>query len=233
MKNFLFDLYGTLVNVRTNERDPKFIKRYERYFRRINPEVDFWQSYAHGCESLQANADEYFEPNIFKVFKAAAPSASEEKLLKAAYVFRKYSRSKLCLYNGARKLLIGLKERGAKVYLLSNAQACFTVSELKKLKLYGLFDGIELSSDFGRKKPCKEFFNHIIEKYGLEVGQSVYCGNDYFADVAGAKSVGLSAAYIKSGISPADDDLDKIKNVADFATADYKSFINYLLGICY
>ncbi|MDE6585417.1 MAG: HAD family hydrolase [Clostridia bacterium] len=228
MKNFLFDLYGTLVDVRTDENSQKFIKRYERYFARLGYK-NFWENYSKACEEINSE-DEFFEPDIFEVFKKLAPDVDEEKLNKAAYTFRKYSRSKLKLYGGAKELLIELKKSGAKVYLVSNAQACFSVPELKKLKLYDLFDGIELSSDFGRKKPCKDFFTHALKKYGLDIGQSIYCGNDFRADVLGAKSAGLATAYINSNISPRDDDLEKIKEVATFATSDYKSLINYLLN---
>ena len=230
MKNFLFDLYGTLVDVRTDEDDRKFRKKYAKYFSRIAPQVDFWQRYNEECEKIKADG-EHCEPDIFKVFKTVAPAVGEEQLLKAAYTFRKLSRSRLCLYKGARKLLLKLKERGAGIYLVSNAQACFTVPELKKLRLYKLFDGIELSSDFGTKKPGKAFFMHALTKYGLDAHESIYCGNDFHADIEGAKNVGLAAAYIKSNISPEDDDLDKIIERADFATSDYNRFINYLLNI--
>lgn len=230
MKNFLFDLYGTLVDVRTDESNPKFVKRYAKYFKRIAPQVNFRERYKEECEKLKSD-DEYFEPDLLKVFKEVAPQLSDKQLLKASYAFRKFSRSRLCLYRGAKKLLTGLKERGANIYLVSNAQACFTVPELKKLKLYKLFDGIELSSDFGKKKPCKEFFEHAIQKYGLDRDQSIYCGNDFRADVQGAKSANLATAYINSNVSPEDDDLETIRGQADFAASDYNSLINYLLSI--
>ena len=228
MENFLFDLYGTLVDVHTDENSPGFVKRYTKYFSRLNPKADFWQCYKSACTDPD---DEYFEPDLLRAFKAAAPDADEREIAEAAYTFRKYSRSRLRLYRGAKTLLKGLKAQGKKVFLVSNAQACFTVPELKKLKIYDLFDGIELSSDFGKKKPCREFFLHAIEKYGLDTENSIYCGNDYKADIKGAKSANLSAAYIKSNISPAEDDIEKVKEVADFATSDYKSFINYLLNM--
>ena len=230
MKNYLFDLYGTLIDINTDESNPAFIKRYAKYFKRIAPDVNFWERYKEECAKLPTD-DEYFEPDLFEVFKAVAPEAEEEELLKAACVFRKYSRSHLRLYKGAKKLLLGLKARGAKIYLVSNAQSCFTVPELKKLKLDKLFDGIELSSDFGKKKPCKDFFLHAIQKYGLDVKNSIYCGNDFRADVLGANSANLKTAYVNSNISPADDNLEEIKKISDFATSDYQSFINYLLNV--
>lgn len=231
MRSFLFDVYGTLVDVKTDENSPAFKKSYAKYFKKISPETDFWQSYERECENLKTD-DEYAEPDIFEVFQKIAPDVETERLRKAAYTFRKASRSRLRLYKGARRLLIGLKKRGAKIYIVSNAQTCFTLPELKKLRIYGLFDGVELSSEFGYKKPCGAFFGHAIEKYGLDKGECVYCGNDFNADVKGAKGVGIATAYIKSNISPEDDDLNEVKKVSNFATDDYRSFIAHLLSLC-
>lgn len=230
MKYFIFDLYGTLADVKTDETSPRFRVKYAKYFKRINSGIDFWQSF--NGESGALNNEEYSEPDLFSVFKKLAPSASEKKLKNAAYTFRRFSRSRLKLYKGAKKLLKGLKRRGAKIYLLSNAQACFTLPELKKLKICKYFDGIELSSDFGRKKPCTEFFTYALKKYGLDAKDCVYCGNDFCADVLGAKSAGLKTAYIKSDISPAEDSLEEAEKVSDFAASDYEEFINYLFNAC-
>ena len=150
---------------------------------------------------------------------------------KAADYFRKKSRGKLKLYKGMRAFLKKLKEQGAKLYILSNAQSCFTVNELKKLRIYDLFDAIVLSSDFGKKKPSGEFFEYIISKYSLERSDTVYIGNDFICDIESAKAAGLTAAYIKSNCSPASDNVQKISSVADFATEDFKELYKYLLSL--
>ena len=222
MKNFVFDIYGTLADIHTDENNKKFIKSMCKYFGMD----DFMPCYKKLC-ALQETGDELCEIDLFKVFAQLAPNNAQE----AADYFRKKSRSKLKLYKGVRKLLIKLKEQGAKLYILSNAQSCFTVNELKKLRIYDLFDGVELSSDFGKKKPSKEFFGHIISKYSLDVNETVYIGNDLVCDILGAKAVGLATTYIKSNCSPATDDVQKISSVASFATEEIKELYKYLLSL--
>lgn len=222
MKNFVFDLYGTLVNIKTDENSPAFIKSMQKYF----GSDDFPERYKTLC-SLLEKGEEYCEIDLIKVFEKLAPGNAQ----RAADFFRRKSRKRLRLYRGVRGLLKKLKAKGAKLYLLSNAQACFTVNELKKLRIYGLFDGIELSSDFGKKKPSAEFFGHIIAKYALDRGNTVYVGNDFNSDILGAKKAGLNAVYIKSNCSPQGDSLNKIFQVADFATDSFKKLSGYLLSL--
>ncbi|MDE6869013.1 MAG: HAD family hydrolase [Clostridia bacterium] len=220
MKNFVFDLYGTLADIHTDERNPVFKKRMERRFG-----ADFFARYYALCKSLDTGG--YCEIDLFKVFLKLAPSDAES----AAGYFRAKSRISFRAYRGVRRLLKSLKKRGAKLYILSNAQACFTRPELEKLRFVPYFDGIELSSDFGQKKPSKDFFEHILKKYSLDKSETVYIGNDFCADVLGAKSAGLKTAYIKSNRSPSSDSLERAQAEADFATDSFKKLSDYLLSL--
>ena len=222
MKNFVFDLYGTLADIHTDEGNKKFKKRMAKYFHRAN----FWEQYTALCKSYESG-DELCEIDLFKVFLQLAPNDP----LGAATYFRKKSRVDFKAYKGVYALLQGLKDKGARLYILSNAQSCFTCAELAKLKFPQYFDGIELSSDFGRKKPCREFFEHIVDKYALNKSETVYIGNDFKADVLGAKSTGLATAYIKSNRSPSSDSLEEVRKVSDFATGSFKELSDYLLSL--
>ncbi|MDE7454144.1 MAG: HAD family hydrolase [Clostridia bacterium] len=222
MKNFVFDLYGTLADIHTDEGRPQFRKSMAKYFRDNN----FWQRYVELCKSLETG-DELCEIDLNKVFSVLVPKDP----FGAATYFRKKSRLSFKPYKGVYTLLQGLKAKGARLYILSNAQSCFTCMELHKLKFPQYFDGVELSSDFGKKKPAKEFFEHIVQKYGLNKSETVYVGNDFRADVLGAKSAGLSAVYIKSNRSPATDDLEEVREEAIFATDSFKELTDYLLSI--
>ena len=233
MQNFVFDLYGTLVDIHTNESAEKFTEKITKYFARLNPRVeDFFALYKKLC--AEKDNGENCEIDLLAVFREiltyGGNSVDESTVLKAAEYFRKKSRSRLKLYKGVRTLLKGLNGHGARLYILSNAQSCFTLKELEKLKIAKCFDGIEISSDFGKKKPAPEFFKHIIDKYSLEPENTVYIGNDFKADILGAKSVNLSTAYIKSNLSPAEDDLAQIKKTADFAADSFSKLSEYLLN---
>ncbi len=227
MKNFVFDLYGTIVDIKTDETSGKFKAALSRYFKKLGVE-NFWTLYNSLCKNADRGGENEFD--LLAVFKEILGSDGERAFAAAQY-FRKKSRSRLKVYRGARGLLKNLNKRGANVYLLSNAQSCFTLPELEKLKLTRYFDGILISSDSGKRKPSPEFFGAVIQKYSLDRGQTVYIGNDYKADILGAKAAGLSAAYIKSNLSPDSDDLRTAKNNADFATDEFKRLSDYLLSL--
>ena len=107
------------------------------------------------------------------------------------------------LMKGAKKTLEGLRERGARLYMLSNAQSCFTVPELRSLGLLdGVFDGIFLSSDFGMKKPAAAFFRAALKQAGLSAAEVLMVGNDPAADICGAASAGMESRYIHTWQSP-------------------------------
>lgn len=227
--NFVFDLYGTLVDIRTDESAPKFRRKAEKYFSRLNPSLtDFWGEYERLCTEQNCGEDD--ELDLLPVFGKLA--GNSEKATTAATFFRRTSRRKLRLYRGVKKLLEELRGKGSKLYLLSNAQACFTVPELNKLGLADRFDGIRISSEVGKKKPSRAFFASVIDDYGLDAGETVYVGNDFHADILGAKAAGLRAAYILSNISPEEDDLSEAGKIADFATDDFSELGKYLLSLC-
>lgn len=224
MKNYVFDLYGTLVDIHTDEGNGKFRKAVERYFGR----ADFWDEYFRLCAEADTG-EENCEIDLKPVFKAILNGADDERVAEAAEFFRKKSRRRLKVYRGVYKLLRALKRGGGRLYILSNAQAVFTYRELKELKLTGYFDGVSLSSDFGKKKPAREFFSDGLEKFGLDPRETVYIGNDFKADILGAKGAGICAAYIKSNLSPAVDDLAEAAGVADFATDRFEELAGYLV----
>ena len=233
MKNFVFDLYGTLVDIRTDEYSQKFKNKFTKYLKKqFGADGTFFENLyatlsAYGCLE---------EPDIVPALRGAVLSSGGNITLpqaeSAAKKFRILSTRKLKLYRGAKRLLKELKGRGAKLYLLSNAQAVFTVYELKKLGIYGFFDGIVLSSDFGKKKPSPEIFVHLIEKYALNVSETVFTGNDLSCDIQPAKRAGMYAVYIKSTISPSGDDLAAAGKIADFATeGSFAAVANHLTAL--
>ena len=130
-------------------------------------------------------------------------AVSDERLADTARLFRalSYRRAPRPM-KGARRTLDELRRRGAKLYLLSNAQSCFTVPELQLLGLADAFDGIFLSSDFGCRKPSPAFFRAALARAGASPESSLMVGNDPDADIRGADAVGMVSRYIHSPQSP-------------------------------
>ena len=195
--NFIFDLYGTLVDIKTDEES-------NTIWQNIAAELcadaggarQIRQEYVSLCD--ERNIGDGREINLLGVFEDLLSSHGKDKRGAAdlAVKFRELSTARLRLFDGVHQMLCDLRQSGAGVYLLSNAQSRFTLPELDKLGLTPLFDGILISSDAGFKKPSREIFELALNKFHLDASDSFYVGNDMRDDILGASSAGLRTVYI-------------------------------------
>lgn len=194
--NYLFDLYGTLIDIRTDEKSGAFWKKISA----MCNGKPVKERYAVLC-AAQA-LPEGGEIDLLTVMqKITEEFGCAYSAAKFAEKFREASIKKLRLFDGTNELLATIRRTGGKLYLLSNAQACFTRGELEKLDLADKFDGIMLSSEIGFKKPSKKFFDIAFEKFGLSPKECVYIGNDLRDDVEGARRAGMRSIYIPTAQS--------------------------------
>lgn len=198
--NFLFDLYGTLADIKTDEE----LQSLWFGFAWLLGESDIQKvkdEYHEICKKYaDARAHRFVEFDLLHVFEEMLQirGADKSKAPEVAREFRLLSRQKLRLFPCVIEILKELKERGAGVYLVSNAQACFTKDELDELSITTLFDGILISSDAGVKKPDTEIFEIAFEKFSLNKDECFYVGNDLHDDVLGAHSAGIKTVYIET-----------------------------------
>ena len=208
--NYLFDLYGTLVDIHTDEErldlwhkmsillamdgvsiTPKVLRN--RYLKKVSAlEKEARLERGSGAEIDIASVFASFYKN----------GVSSEHVAQVAMAFRLLSLEKLKLFSGVIELLEKLKREGKRVYLLSNAQALFTLPELRALQLEPYFDGIVISSCEGYKKPDARFYAIAMERYDLHPEETVMIGNDDQADCWGAARAGLDSMYIFTEQSP-------------------------------
>ncbi len=213
-KNFVFDLYGTLADIHTDEGYPKLWQKVvEKYVENgaLYSVKEFRKYYFQYLEDEKADILKRhpdftdLEVQIQKVFRRLFETKGvypkEDLILEVALLFRRESRDYIKLYDGALELLTELKKRG-KVYLLSNAQHYFTWDELDILGIRDIFDGILISSDYECCKPDIHFFQAIIKKYSLDPNETIMVGNDPNSDIKGAIAVGFDTLYIHTNISP-------------------------------
>jgi putative hydrolase of the HAD superfamily len=215
-QNCLFDLYGTLVDIRTDEDAPSLWKVMAEYYRERGASYrpgELRDAYSHeircaeGAASSTPDAHEahpeiQIEYVFQRLFQARGGNASLEQAIQAGRQFRKLSTVYIRLYDGAVEMLQTLREQGCGVYLLSNAQGIFTRMELDQLGLTPLFDKIYLSSDYGVKKPDRRFFDLLLQTEGIAPDSAVMIGNDGACDIAGGRAAGLATLYVRSNISP-------------------------------
>ncbi|SET43141.1 HAD family hydrolase [[Clostridium] polysaccharolyticum] len=215
---YLFDLYGTLVDIQTNEKDravwEKLSIYYGYYSAHYTPE-ELQQCYLLEEQHLRKQAldnsaskeNVYPEIVLEYVFQTLFAKKGAEVPLEiakqAGQLFRISSLQYIALYPNIPEMLVTLKEKQKKIYLLSNAQQIFTEYEMNYLDIRKYFDGILFSSDAGYMKPDIRFYQKAIEQFGIQANEAIMIGNDYVCDIQGAKAAGLDAFYVHTDISPA------------------------------
>lgn len=220
-QNYIFDLYGTLVDIRTNESKASLWKYMAGYMtlqgapyspaelrKRCRGLIDTirLEQWEKSRAKVPDAAPEEIEVDLSQVFsrlygeKGVTPSP--QMIADWALIYRTISLDHVRLYDGAEKLLKELHRRGKKVFLLSNAQRLFTEPGLRSLGIYDLFDDVLISSDIGFMKPSGQFYAALLDKHRLAPGTCVMIGNDWQADAWGAHRKGLSTMYIHTAQSP-------------------------------
>ncbi|MCD7927392.1 MAG: HAD family hydrolase [Oscillospiraceae bacterium] len=213
-QNYLFDLYGTLVDIYTDEQKDSLWQQFcsalaeqgacyrpEELRAAYHSEVRRQEAAVRQTSGVN-EPEIYIGPVFCQLLAAKGQTVSDRQIAALAWTFRTLSTEKLRLFDGAEQLLHQLKARGKQVYLLSNAQALFTRPELTALGLADYFDGILLSSEAGVKKPDPHFYRLLMERFHIQPEESLMTGNDDLADCHGAAAVGIDSCYIFTEQSP-------------------------------
>ncbi len=229
-KSYIFDLYGTLADIRTDEESlglwTRLAALYSAWgadlspaalraaFRKTEREERRRLGKALGTAYPEIRLERVFArlldeaPRTHPTSAPVGPRSGTERILEsgwaafAANLFRILSREKLRLYPGTREVLSALREAGRGIYLLSNAQAVFSRPEIEQLGLPPYFDGMSLSSDEGRMKPDPEFMEGLLAKRGLDRRECVMVGNDFSSDAASALACGMDCVILNNAKRP-------------------------------
>ena len=220
-QNYIFDLYGTLVDIKTNEYKKTVWEKAAWYFsmrganytgtelrRRYHElvtaeEKRLWKCLQKKYDGITLREAEIQLDRVFAaLYKEKGVRAGKGLIEDTMRSFRIITLEKLRLFDGAKELLQELKAAGKKVYLLSNAQTLFTAPEMQVLGITEYFDDIFFSSDLEVKKPSFHFYDALFKKHGLKKEESVMIGNDCFADAGGAENYGIDSIYLHTEQSP-------------------------------
>jgi len=88
-----------------------------------------------------------------------------------------------------------LKNSGYQLGIITNRQSCIS-DELEKLALTKFFPHVVVSGQVGVQKPDPAIFHHAISLAGCDAENCVYIGDNYFADVIGARNAGIQPILI-------------------------------------
>ena len=213
--DLIFDLYGTLVDIHTEENALVW-EKCAIFFgfcgvRCTGRELE--HAFAHAMANREAQAGQSYEcfPDIpfeqvmGQLLQEGGVTENIDTLgIQAAQLFRISSIEYIRRYPRVLEALASLREKGFRLWLLSNAQKIFTAYELRHLSLDKSFNGIYLSSDYGCRKPDARFYRALLQEQELDPAKCLMIGNDRQTDIAGAKRLGLATLYMHTALTPPD-----------------------------
>lgn len=237
--DLIFDLYGTLVDIHTEETREVWEKTalYFGYFGARYTAEELQEAFEAEIRRRKASAGQSYEcfPDIpfhevmTDLFRAKGVQTDADVLgVNAAQLFRICSTEYIRLYPNVLTALAALRQKGYRLWLLSNAQEVFTKFELNHLGLHDAFDGIYISSVFGYRKPDMRFFRALIKEQSLNPETCLMIGNDRQTDIAGAKASGIATFYMHTALTPSDQSPADPQSPMEFEGDDWESIVKIL-----
>ena len=240
--DLIFDLYGTLVDIHTEENSLVWEKTalYFGYYGAHYSAEELESAFASQIKLRKAKAGQSYEcfPDIpfhhvmADLFRAKGITENADFLgVQAAQLFRICSTEYIRLYPNVLESLALLRKKGYRLWLLSNAQEVFTRYELNHLGLWDAFDKVYISSSFGFRKPDVRFFRALLEDQQLDPKKCLMIGNDRETDIAGAKAAGLDTFYMHTDLTPPDQSPADPRNPMEFEGDDWESITKILINL--
>jgi putative hydrolase of the HAD superfamily len=212
-KGIFFDLYGTLIDILTDEVDPWVYSTLSRYLSyrdiKIAPK-ELKKTYFEDIQSqLKQSNETYPEVDVYKIFSTMMHRYGNKQYSKSAIVdtavlFRSLTMRRFEVFQGVYDVLASLLEK-YELALISDAQWLFTEPEMAMLGLTQFFKFSILSSRFGFKKPDVRLFDIAMKKLMIKPEESVYIGDNPAKDLIGAKKAGMKFILFRSEYKPNND----------------------------
>jgi putative hydrolase of the HAD superfamily len=213
-KGIFFDLYGTLIDILTDEYDPWVYSTLSRYLSyrdiKITPK-ELKKTYFEDIQSqLKQSNESYPEVDVYKIFSNMMHQYGNNKkysksaIVDTAVLFRSLTMRRFEVFQGVYEVLMSLAEK-YELALISDAQWVFTEPEMAMLGLTQFFKFRILSSRFGFKKPDVRLFDIAMKKLMIKSEESVYIGDNPPKDLIGAKKAGMKFILFRSEYKPNND----------------------------
>ena len=216
-KVFVFDLFDTLINF-NRSRLPEFsiegekhnstftevYKVFEKYYQGYDRDK-FHDSFVESYEKFQQlksiDNKEFYNGERFKILMGSLGielSPDVDPVVDEMVKAHMKSLSSTMEFPGEnRDVLELIFDRNYRMAIISNfdyAPAAYML--LSKFDILKYFERVVISVEVGWRKPRPEIFLKALKLLNLDPGDALYIGDNYYADVVGAKSVGMDVVWI-------------------------------------
>ncbi len=208
IKGILFDLYGTLIDIETDESMDEIYRAIAHYLTYhgvyLNRREVRERYYRIMKQQKEARCEEYPEIDVEAIWnelllqegiKSDSLRGQQAKVI--AHIYRGVSRNRLQLYPDVKRVLNEL-QCDYRLALISDAQSCYALPEIRAVGLEGYFNPIVISSHYGFRKPDSRLFQKALDSMNLKPADVIWVGNDMFRDIFGASLLGIRNIFIDS-----------------------------------
>jgi putative hydrolase of the HAD superfamily len=210
LKAIIFDLYRTLIDIRTDEQDPSVYATLARFLSYrsvcVEPERLKGMLFSGIERTMHESAETFPEIDVFEIFKSIMVSNGQgpyrrDAVIDACTAYRSLTVRRFCLFPGVSHVLHSLRDQ-YRLGLVSDAQWAYARPEMRMTGLEGLFDVVILSSTLGFKKPDPRIFQRALMKLRVSSDAAVYIGDNPERDIVGARGVGMGCVLFRSEDGP-------------------------------
>ncbi len=129
-------------------------------------------------------------------------------------------------YHGVEKMLGHLAACNLKLGVLSNSFEGNASTILENFNLLQYFQAVVDCGHVNAYKPMQQPFFKVLEILEADATKVIYVGDEYYADMVGAKTVGLTTVWINNRKQSLDDMIIKYgsQNVPDYVTSSITEF---------
>lgn len=204
-KVILFDFYGTLASIKTDEQDiqPWFVVASYLSYRGVKISANELQNMYFNCvqERLESSLESYPDVDVMHIFTdilaRLGMESSEDLVRTIAQLFRSLTIHEFQLFSDTLQVLHALSKK-FRLGLVSDSQEVYIIPELRLVGLDSLFETVVISSRYGYRKPDPRLFQQALKEMGLTMMDDVlYVGDNWERDIVGATNAGMQAVLIQ------------------------------------
>jgi putative hydrolase of the HAD superfamily len=145
---------------------------------------------------------------------------SEDLLERGTQYFRQLHLEMSDLMPGAKELLSSLKANGTRMAVLTNSFEGHVDIILENLGVADYFEVTVDGSDVEAYKPMKLAFEYSLERLGASAENSLMIGDEFYSDIVGASSVGLTTVWVNWRERNLDEMLSKYEGITPTVVVD-------------
>lgn len=208
IKGIIFDLYGTLIDIDTDENLEEIYRGISHLLTYNGIDLTPQEVRSRYWELLKLqktqSREEHHEMDVVAIWDAflknggmTDEAARRSLTVTLSQLFRGISRKRLLLYPEVKRILASLQPV-YRLALVSDAQVCFALPEIRAVGLKEYFDPVIISSNFGFRKPDTRLYQKALSSMNLDPSEAIFVGNDMYRDIFGAQRAGLKTIFFES-----------------------------------